>query len=274
MMQFWKKPHHEPCAIAGLYEESHGLIGNRMYDPKFNAWFSPGNNQGRWWSDGEPIWITTTKQQRKTGCVFFPGTEVELQGLRPHFWLHYNLSMPFKSRVDTIISWFLDKDIEFGTLYFHEPDQSGHDHGPDSPEVASMVRYMDEILGYLLDKMEEHGLDKTVNLIVTSDHGMSKKDLSKVVEIPRYVNMSLVAQFVDLECACHIFPVEGAEDKIYASLQNKVQGMHVFRKSEIPEFWHYRNHRRIAPIVVVMDEGWTCTEVSMPNQLSQCISEA
>jgi ectonucleotide pyrophosphatase/phosphodiesterase family protein 5 len=31
----------------------------------------------------------------------------------------------------------------------------------------------------------------------------------------------------------------------------------VYRKSEIPERWNFRNNRRIAPIIAVADDGWT-----------------
>lgn len=244
------------------------MVGNYMYDSLLNDTFEPGQNEGKWWRDGEPIWITTTKQRRKTGCVFFPGTEVKLQGLRPALWLPYEMHMPFRQRVDKIVDWFANEDIQFGTLYFHEPDESGHQFGPDSPEVERMVHEMDDILGYLLERMAAHGLDRSVNLIVTSDHGMTSKDMDKVVEIPRLVNMSLVENFVDNECVCHVFPAPGAEDAVFRALNGSGQpGMTTYRKEDMPDHWHYKNHRRIPPIILVMDEAWTCTLVSCLDSL-------
>lgn len=36
--------------------------------------------------------------------------------------------------------------------------------------------YMDEILGYLVQKLKENDLENEVNVIVTSDHGMVEVD--------------------------------------------------------------------------------------------------
>jgi len=42
------------------------MVGNFMYDPKHGTEFLAGKNedsfQSYWWDDGEPLWITTTKQ--------------------------------------------------------------------------------------------------------------------------------------------------------------------------------------------------------------------
>jgi ectonucleotide pyrophosphatase/phosphodiesterase family protein 5 len=247
-----------------LYEETHGIVGNRMYDPLFNATFRPGINEARWWSDGEPIWITSSKNKLKTGCVFFPGTEAPVQGVRPWRSLEYHEEMPFEERVDTIVNWFAQDHIQFGTLYFHEPDAKGHAYGPDSEEVEREVHRMDGVLGYLLESMEDRGLLDTVNIVLTSDHGMTAKELSKVVEIPGLVDWSLIEQFVDNECVCHVFPVDGAEDAVFRALNSSGhRGMSVYRKRDMPSHWHYRHHRRVPPIVIVMDEGWTCTLVSI-----------
>jgi predicted AlkP superfamily pyrophosphatase or phosphodiesterase len=53
-------PNHYTIA-TGLRPENHGIVGNSMYDPQFNATFSLGKREevqnGRWWL-GEPVWVT------------------------------------------------------------------------------------------------------------------------------------------------------------------------------------------------------------------------
>jgi len=42
------------------------MVDNYMYDPKHGTEFLIGNNEDQyhsyWWDDGEPLWITATKQ--------------------------------------------------------------------------------------------------------------------------------------------------------------------------------------------------------------------
>ena len=49
---------------------------------------------------------------------------------------------------------------------------TGHLYGPDSPEMSSKLFYLDEILGYLINKLKTNYLFDKLNLIVTADHGM------------------------------------------------------------------------------------------------------
>ena len=52
--------------LTGLYAETHGMIGNFMYDPKHKEYFLIGSNyeqfHGHWWNGGDPVWITARRQ--------------------------------------------------------------------------------------------------------------------------------------------------------------------------------------------------------------------
>uniref|UniRef100_A0AAR2K0F0 SMB domain-containing protein n=1 Tax=Pygocentrus nattereri TaxID=42514 RepID=A0AAR2K0F0_PYGNA len=59
---------------TGLYPESHGIVGNSMHDPVFDATFNLRGKEKlnhRWWG-GQPIWITSVKQGVKAGTFFWP----------------------------------------------------------------------------------------------------------------------------------------------------------------------------------------------------------
>lgn len=51
-------PNHFSIA-TGLYEENHGIINNRMFDPKLNLNFTQPNLDEIWWNDMnvDPIWV-------------------------------------------------------------------------------------------------------------------------------------------------------------------------------------------------------------------------
>ena len=55
------------CLLAGLYEESHGIVANHMYDPTRNATFGMASKESFWWDGGEPVWVTAEKQDKSTG---------------------------------------------------------------------------------------------------------------------------------------------------------------------------------------------------------------
>ncbi|KAK3089043.1 hypothetical protein FSP39_000369 [Pinctada imbricata] len=241
----------------GLNEESHGIIGNHMYDPVFNATFGMGTKETRWWDGGEPIWVTARKHNLTSATYFWPGSETEIRGYRPNIWLPYNESHPFRTRIDRVIDWFVNENIDIATLYFHEPDHTGHVFGPDSQEILAKVREMDGILGYLMKKFEDHNLWDTVNMIVTSDHGMTSVDFqNKAIVISELVSMDTIKFTVDSGPIMQIFPVGRASDLVH-ELNSRNQPMTVYLKEDIPDFWHYKNNRRVMPVFAVADEGWS-----------------
>lgn len=50
-------PNHFSIA-TGLYEESHGIVGNNFFDPVLNDTFRLGRNESEWWDTGAiPLWV-------------------------------------------------------------------------------------------------------------------------------------------------------------------------------------------------------------------------
>ncbi|KAL3875740.1 hypothetical protein ACJMK2_033661 [Sinanodonta woodiana] len=248
-----------PChysIVIGLYEESHGIIANRMYDPVFNETFTMATKTSKWWDGGEPVWVTARKHGKKSATYYWPGSETEIHGFRPNIWKHYNESDPFNIRIDTVIQWLLDDQADIVTLYFHEPDYTGHKFGPNSTEVSEKIKEMDGWLGYLMKNLTDHGLWDSVNVIVTSDHGMTAIDVnSRVIDIYDYVDPSTIQLIATFGEIMSILPVNGKEDEMVRNLTSKPH-MTVYKKKDIPEHWHYKNNRRIMPILLVAEEGW------------------
>ena len=119
-----------------------------------------------WWNDGEPIWVTAENQNVTTATMFWPGSEVEIHGTRPSYYVPYNGSMTFTARIDKIVEWLqipdstndesqtqLQPQLILG--YFDEPDLQGHSHGPYSTEVHDAICSVDNALNYLLDEIDE-----------------------------------------------------------------------------------------------------------------------
>jgi predicted AlkP superfamily pyrophosphatase or phosphodiesterase len=255
-------PNHYTIA-TGLYPEHHGIVENNIYD--FVTVFSLGNREevqnSRWWL-GEPIWVTGEKQGQRTGAFFFPGTEAEIMGTRPTFWKTYDGKIPNAERVDTILSWLDLPQKErptFYTLYFSDTDDAGHSSGPDSEATKNAVIKVDGELGRFYQGLKKRKINKKVNLIIVSDHGMATVFQKNAVFLDDYFDFKKTERILWTGEIVQIFPASGAETEIVSNLQSKIEHAECWRKSEIPARFHYNEGTRIAPIVCSADEGWVLT---------------
>ncbi len=248
--------------VTGLYPSNHGIVANTMYDPVFNETFSLSKREevenARWW-EGEPLWVTAEKQGVRAGTFFWPGSAAPIMDTRPTFWKRYDGAVPGNDRVDEVLSWLdLEEDTRprFITLYFSEVDSKGHQHGTDSKEVEEAIERVDRYIGRLIRGVEARGLDKRVNYIVVSDHGMQNTSKERVIFLDDYVDKN---DFILTETS----PVammntrRGKFDKVYAGLKGAHPAMTVYQASEYPSNWYWNDHRRIPRLVAVADEGWS-----------------
>jgi predicted AlkP superfamily pyrophosphatase or phosphodiesterase len=200
------------------------------------------------------------KQGLRAGAIFYPGTEGEIAGKRPTYWKTFDDNVPNAERVDQILSW-LDlpqaKRPQFYALYFNDVDDAGHGFSPDSPEVAQAVKEVDDAIGRLFEGLKARRIHQSINLVIVSDHGMAPVRPENVVILDNYFDEKKAEQIVWGRQLTGIFPLTGEEDAIYQQLKTKpLAHANCYRKPEIPARFHYRNHRRIAPIVCIADEGW------------------
>jgi arylsulfatase A-like enzyme len=65
------------------------------------------------------------------------------------------------------------KKPDLSLIWLRNPDASEHDYGPGSASYRRALRSQDELLGALLGRLRELGIDKTTDVIVVSDHGHS-----------------------------------------------------------------------------------------------------
>ncbi len=260
--------------VTGLYPEHHGIVANTMYDPEFDAKFSMSNRDavkdGRWWG-GEPVWVTAEKQGQISAAFFWPGSEADILGIRPTYWKVYDDDFPNTARVDTVLAW-LDLPVKrrptFLTLYFSDVDHAGHDNGPDSPEVKTAIQDIDALLGRLLAGLENRKIFDRVNIIIVSDHGMTTVTSERVIYLDDYLDLDEV-NVVDWNPVVAVRSREMSEGEIYQKLAEAHPHLQVYRKNEVPARLHYQNHRRIAPIIGIADDGWKISSHDRRNTSEQ-----
>lgn len=259
-------PNHYSIA-TGLHPENTGLVSNTMYDAEFDAGFSLGNRDavtdGRWYG-GEPIWVTAENQGMRAGTMFWVGSEAEIQGVRPTFWKDYDNSVPYNSRVDSIVNWLTlgnELQTQFTTLYFSSVDGAGHRYGPNAPEVDEAVESIDETFGYLIEQLEEKGIWPDINIIIVSDHGMAQLSEEKVIILDDIIDLDDV-RVIDWTPVSMIQPNEGKKEGVYQKLKAAEENYTVYRKEDIPDFYRIKNHHRVPEIMIVADMGYTVTSRS------------
>ncbi|MGB7210246.1 MAG: ectonucleotide pyrophosphatase/phosphodiesterase [Pyrinomonadaceae bacterium] len=254
-------PNHYTVA-TGLYPAHHGIVENNIWD--FGVTFGLGKREevqnSRWWL-GEPIWVAAEKQGLRAAAFFFPGTEAEIAGKRPTFWKQYDGKIPNNDRVDQILAWLDLQQVErprMYTLYFSDVDDAGHGFSPDSEETKKAVQTVDENVRRLMDGLRVRKIDRKINVIIVSDHGMATVDQKNAIVMDDYLDNDKTERVLTTGEIWQIFPKAGLEDQIMAGLK-PIQHAVCWRKADIPARLHYRNSLRIAPIVCSANEGWFMT---------------
>ncbi len=247
--------------VTGLYAEHHGIVANNMYDPELDTTFSLSDRDAirdpRWWG-GEPLWVTAERQGLRTAPYFWPGSEAAIGGVRPSYWEPYDGNVPDSARVDNVLAWLdlpEDRRPRFLTLYTSAVDAAAHTFGTRSPELRAALRGVDAMLARLLAGLEVRGLGGAVNLVLVSDHGMADTSPDRVIAIDDYIDLSTV-RVSDWSPVAALWPEEGEHDSVLRALQRAGRPWTVYHRAEIPERLRFRAHRRIAPIIVIADEGW------------------
>jgi alkaline phosphatase D len=251
--------------LTGLYPEHHGVVGNSFYDPARKASFSMRDydavKNGSWWG-GTPLWALAEKQGMRTASFFWPGSEAEIDGKRPSYYLAFDDTLPDDKRVDQVIAWLRlppEQRPHFITLYYSNTDHAGHTYGPDAPETGEAVRHVDEMIGKLSDGLAATGLP--VDLIVVADHGMETVK-GTWVPLDKWADLSQV----ETSGALLYAKSEADAEKVYESLRGASPLFKVYRRAKVPAHLHYNsNPREGDPVVVPTGPYLIVAHIPMTN---------
>jgi predicted AlkP superfamily pyrophosphatase or phosphodiesterase len=254
-------PNHYSMA-TGLYPDNHGIVDNNFTCPELGLTYRLSDRQSvenAAFYKGEPIWVTAENQGIITASYFWLGTEAAIRGVQPTHWKRYDSKVPFENRIDTVLYWLnlpLEKRPRLVTFYFHQPDSQGHDTGPHSHEIDALVIRLDSLVGDLIQKLKRLPHYNQINLIVTSDHGMTE------VHPHRYIDLSEITprQWYKLvhggNPLFHVNTNDGMKDSVYHILKG-IENIQVWRKDEIPERLNYGSNPRIGDLVILADSTWS-----------------
>ncbi len=227
--------------VTGLYPEHHGIVANSFYDPARKGTYSYRDNNtvtdGAWYG-GTPLWVVAEQQGMRSASFFWVGSEADIQGVRPSYYLKFDGSFPNAKRVEQVLAWLRlppEQRPHFITLYFSDTDTAGHQYGPDSPQVADAVHELDNEIGKLADGIKDSNLP--VDLIVVADHGMAKVE-GPPIHLDDYgLKPSSFAQIV----GSLLYPKsEDDAQAAYLALRGKSDKFLVYRRAQVPAGLHSR----------------------------------
>jgi predicted AlkP superfamily pyrophosphatase or phosphodiesterase len=255
--------------VTGRHPDRHGIVGNSMVDAELGD-FSLRNtaavSDGRWWDEAEPIWVTAEKAGLPTATLFWPGSEAEILGVRPRYWLPYDKSLPGDARVDRLLAWLDRPEGErpvLSTLYFDIVDTAGHLHGPDASETEAAVASVDASIGRLIDGLKARGLYDGAVLIVVSDHGMAATSPDRTVYLDDLIDPAAV-RIVYMGASSFLIPGPGREAEVDAALPGAHPHLDCWRKGEIPSRLALGANPRVTPIVCLSETGWLLATRARP----------
>lgn len=237
--------------ITGLYPEHHGIVANSFWDPTREQTYvytqTKSNSDGSWYS-GTPLWVLAEQQGMRSASLFWPGSEAEIQGKRPSYYLHFDQKLDDQKRVDQVVAWLkLPPELRphFIALYYSDVDHAGHTYGPDSEEVRAAVHHLDGMVGDLQAKVAK--LHLPVDIVVVADHGMVKLE-GKPVTLSDFADLS---EFHSEGSLLYPKPDADVQETYEEFLSHPDPRFKVYRQGKVPAGLHFDgNPREGDPIVV------------------------
>lgn len=248
--------------VTGLYPGHHGLVDNAFYDPSSKIFYSGKNRSAlldpRFYG-GTPLWQLAKQQGLRTASYFWIGSEIEIQGALPDYYLRYDASVADKDRVDQVLQWLNLPEKErphFITLYFSFLDTQSHNSGPNSEALKQAALRADSVLGSLSQRIGKTKLP--VNMIVLSDHGMLelKQEENTYITLGKLFNIADTSVvYVNGGTQAHLYTKRA--DSLYNILKEKESTHHfnIYKRGMFPEMWHY-DIDRAGDLLLVASPGY------------------
>jgi len=131
-------------------------------------------------------------------------------------------------------------------------DTAGHHFGPEADETRQWVERIDQIIGRLHAGLDS--LSLPVNLIVVSDHGMQSVDDGEV-DLSPYIDPASVRVVLEGPAAWIYASDPANVEKAYRALKRKSPRFEVYRRTETPAEWHFRENPRSGDLVALVNQA-------------------
>lgn len=244
--------------VTGLLPEHHGIVENVFLDPATGKPYSyKKNSEDGSFYGGVPLWSLAEEQGMRAATFFWPGSEAEIAGHRPTFWMHFDDKYSEEKRIDQVIAWLklpAAQRPHLVTLYFSNADHAGHDFGPDAQQTRDAVKKLDGLIGELDKRLQS--LKLPVDLVVVADHGMlaTTGDWINLDEIPWLAPLLKDVKHADVL----LYPdtEEKAQAIVDASRAHPDPRFMFYRRKDMPASLQFSENAREGDPVMVLAPGY------------------
>ena len=252
--------------VTGLRPDHHGVIANFMTDPDIPgvrfSMFDPATvGDERWWDGGKPLWTSVREQGGRAAAMFWVGSEAPVHGARPEFWRPFDIKVNSEQRVQQVLQWLAlpaEQRPHFITLYFDKVDTIGHRHGPDSAELNAALGEVDAAMAELLAGIAAQGLQQKINIVVTSDHGMTNTSPAQQIYLDDLVDVSQL-DFGWTGAYASFNALPGGEAAAQQLLSGSYPHITCMTREQIPARFEYGHHPRVPSYICSAELGWQVT---------------
>lgn len=255
--------------VTGRYPGHHGILNNTMVDPTithqvFRLRDRAAVTNPAWWSEAEPIWVTASRQGRVSSTLFWPGSEVLINGIQPRDWLPYQHDLSSRERAERLLTWLTDirpdrPQADFATLYFSDVDSEGHAHGPDSMQVNQAIERVDAAIGLLINGLRDAGLWENTTLVIVSDHGMSHVPLGQTIDGASLLQNLPNARW-EWTGPAPALRLGGESQEAVLIALSREPNLQCWPKALAPKRLGPLEHRRVPDIVCLARLGWSLSD--------------
>ena len=256
--------------VTGLHPGRHGVVGNSFYAPDlgkhFNIFRGESLKNPRFYS-GTPLWVLASQNQMVSAVYFWPGSEAPIAGHLASHYRAYDRSVTPAQQIKQVLRWLrlpAPRRPRFLALYLSAVDSAGHYHGPQSENLRQAVLKLDRSLQYLFGQLTVFDFD--LNIIITSDHGMTQLNKSKTIALDQNPQAkALLRSFHSSspQGATLLLYYQGKADHRAQSIRqllalwSKVSHFKAYRPSALPGSFHATKNPRLGDIIVLADPPYT-----------------
>jgi predicted AlkP superfamily pyrophosphatase or phosphodiesterase len=251
--------------VTGLTPDHHGIVNNTMTDPATDQLFTLSSREAVenpfWWTKTTPIWTNLRQQGGIASAMFWPGSEVEINGSRPNDWVRYEHGMSHERRLEYLVSWLSRGETlrpNLATLYLSDVDSAGHEFGPDSEQVRDAVAKVDQTIGALIDAISNLGLKERTTFVLVSDHGMASTPAAKSIDVSQLLKDFPKAKW-EWQGATSAVRLNGENGLQVLNVLSQQSNLDCYEKGKLPQSFKFGTHPRIPEIVCVSKMGYTVT---------------
>jgi alkaline phosphatase D len=240
--------------VTGLYPEHTGIVANSFLDPATGARYayddSKSAGDGSWYN-GVPLWSLAESHGMRTACLLWVACEAKIAGFRSSWYAHYDNTERTpesqQARIDDTVALLRLPAADrphLITIYFSEPDHTGHEFGPDAPETRAVALKMDAIIGKLESALKATGLP--IDLVVVSDHGMIKSEGD-------WINLDQFADLTGFDTVGSLLYGKTEDDRarVYNQLKHASSQFVAYRLRNVPADLNFnQNPREGDPVII------------------------